>query len=230
MKNPIHPVQRPFSQTAFSSGFTLIEIMVVIVIISILMTAGVMGLRNLSAGKGTSSAISNCEALFNEARTIAVSKRCKVRVLVDTDDINSDNYLTRVVIAQQKFDNNGDPIDNEWLLSSRAYRLPDATYFSLEYSKQRDGSDLPDFNLTGDNISTNYQGQYTYYEFNDEGLFVTPGASFIVGAGIRPKGQEPRFVKSSERDLMGFVIWKNGRTSSYRNPEHMNIDESKKTF
>lgn len=230
MKNPNQPLHHAFSLKGLSSGFTLIEIMVVIVIISILMTAGVMGLKNLSAGKGTSSAISNCEALFNEARTIAVAKRCKVRVLVDKNDINSGSYLTRVVIAEQKSDENGDPIDNEWLLSSRAYQLPDATYFSLEYSKLHDGSDLPEFNLAGENVSSNYQGRYLYYEFNDEGLFANPGASFILGAGIRPKGQNPRFAKSSALDLAGFVIWKNGRTSSYRNPEHMDIDPSKKNF
>ncbi len=230
MKNLIKPLQRRFTTSTLLSGFTLIEIMIVIVIISILMTAGVAGLKNLSAGKGTSTAISNCEAMFTEARTIALSKRCKVRVLVDTDDIDSDNYLSRVLIAHQKFDADGEPIDNEWLIASRAYRLPGATYFSLEYSKKRDGSALPDFSLSGDNVSTQYEGRYIYYEFNDEGILSEPGASFIVGGGVRPKGQQPRFVKSSEKDLAGFVIWKNGTTSNYRNPEHMEIDGSQKTF
>lgn len=66
------------------------------------MTAGVMGLKNLSVGKGTSSAIATCESLFNEARTVAISKRCNSRLMVDIDNSSSDNYLRRIVIAHQK--------------------------------------------------------------------------------------------------------------------------------
>ncbi len=62
-----------------------------------------------------------------------------------------------------------------------------------------------------------YAGKYAYYEFNSEGIFPGAGASFIVASGARPKGQEPKVTKSAERDFAGFVIWRNGRTSTYRN-------------
>jgi prepilin-type N-terminal cleavage/methylation domain-containing protein len=248
MKNPSALLQLNPSCRKASSGFSLIELLIVILIISILMTAGVMGLKNLSAGKGTSSAISTCESLFNEARTIAISKNCNSRLMVDIDDINSDNYLRRVVIAHQYIDpNTGIVVPDTWILSSRAYFMPNGTYYSQEYSKLNDESDIPEkvmdlFSLDSsgskDKNLSQYSGRYVYYEFNAEGIpslildeksFI--GASFIIGGGIRRKGQEkPQFIRDAEKDMAGFVIWRNGRTSTYRNPEHMKIYSSRKNF
>jgi len=212
------------------SGFSLIEILIVILIISILMTAAVMGLKNLSAGKGTSSGISSCESLFNEARTIAISKRCNSRLMVDVDDVDSDTYLRRVVIAHQKINDDGTVDPNSWVLANRAYFIPAGTFYSREYSKLEDGADIPEESMSGDNFSTRYAGNYAYYEFNSEGVSMNPGASFIIGGGIRPKGQQPRLIKGAKKDLAGFVIWRNGRTSTYRNPEHMEIDSAQSNF
>ena len=194
------------------------------------MTAGVMGLKNLSVGKGTSSAIATCESLVNEARTIAISKHCNSRLMVDIDSSSSDNYLRRIVIAHQKINDDGTISPNEWILASRAYFLPVATFYSREYSKLTDGGNILNASMTGGNFTALYAGNYAYYEFNAEGIALEAGASFIIGGGIRPKGQEPRFIRDAEKDMAGFVIWRNGRTSAYRNPEHMNIDSSKKNF
>jgi prepilin-type N-terminal cleavage/methylation domain-containing protein len=230
MKKPLAPLRWNSSYRNASSGFTLIEILVVILIISVLMTAGVMGLKNLSGGKSTSSAISTCESLFNEARTIAISKRCNSRLMVDIDDASSDNYLRRVVIAHQKINDDGTSDPNEWVLASRAYIIPAATFFSREFSKLSDDTKIPEVNMSGGNFTARYSGNYAYYEFNGEGVSLNPGASFIIGGGIRPKGQEPRFIRDAEMDLAGFVIWRNGRTSTYRNPEHMDITGNPKNF
>jgi prepilin-type N-terminal cleavage/methylation domain-containing protein len=230
MKNPLVSNHSNYFFRKASSGFSLVEILIVILIISILMTAGVLGLKNLAAGKGTSSAISTCESLFNEARSIAISKRCKTRLLIDTDDNNKDEYLRRVAIAHQKINDDGTVDPNAWVISNRAYELPAATYYSKEYSKLADGANIPEANMSGENFTARYAGNYAYYEFNAEGVSLNPGASFIIGAGIRPKGQEPRFIADAEKDVAGFVIWRNGRTSTYRNPEHMEIDSNQKNF
>jgi prepilin-type N-terminal cleavage/methylation domain-containing protein len=230
MNNPFVIAYTNHTYRKTNSGFSLVEMLVVILIISILMTAGVMGLKNLSAGKGTSSAISTCESLFNEARSIAVSKRCKTRVMVNINDNNDDEYLTRVVIAHQKINDDGTIDQNSWVLANRAYALPTGTYYSREYSKLDSGGDIPNASMAGENFTALYAGNYAYYEFNAEGISLNPGASFIIGAGIRPKGQEPRFIKAAEKDVAGFVIWRHGRTSTYRNPEHMKIDNAQKNF
>lgn len=226
MKNPaISRVFNHFSKKP-TRGFTLIEVLIVIAIISILMTAGVLGLKDLAAGKGTSSAIATCESLFNEARSIAISKRCKARLMVDVDDADQDNYLRRLVIAHERINDDGTIAENEWVLASRGYVMPNGTYFSGVLSKLNDGTDIPEEEIAGDGISSRYAGRYAYYQFNSEGVFENPGASFIVGAGVRPKGQEPRITKSAERDFAGFVIWRNGRTSAYRSPEQMDGSDS----
>lgn len=230
MKKPLSPLQSNHLSRKASLGFTLIEILIVILIISVLMSAGVMGLKNLAAGKGTSSAIATCESLFNEARTIAISKRCNSRVMIDVNDIDSDDYLRRVVIAHQKINDDGTIDPTAWVLANRAYSIPAATFYSREYSKLVDDADIPEENMSGENFTARYSGNYAYYEFNAEGVSLNPGASFIIGGGIRPKGQEPRLIKDAEKDIAGFVIWRNGRTSSYRNPEHMEIDTSQKNF
>ncbi len=213
-------------------AFTLIEILIVIAIIAILMSIAAIGIGNLSAGKGTSTAIATTESLFDEARSIAVSKRCKARVMIDIDDPTDDRYLRRVVIAHERIDDTGNAVANEWVLASRGYNMPQGTYFSKEYSKLKDGYPIPiEPNLTGTNISADFQGKYAYYEFNAEGIFLQSGASFIIGTGIRPKGEEfPKVTKAAQKDFAGFTIWRNGRTSIFRTLDQMGIPDVPTTF
>jgi len=210
-----------FSGKCRLPGFTLIEILTVIAIITILMAAGAIGIGNLNAGKGVTSAVATCESLFEEARTIAVSKRCKTRVMVDISDVNSENYLRRVVIAHEKINDDGSVDPANWVLASRGYDMPKGTYFSVEYSALAGGGRIREVSLGGADVKADYQGEYAYYEFNGEGIFEDAGSSFVVGGGIRPKGREPKTTKGAARDFSGFVVWRNGRTSNYRNPEQI---------
>ena len=209
-------------------GFTLVEVLVVIAIMSVLMTAGSIGLGNINAGKGTTSAVATCESLFEEARTIAISKRCKARILIDTNNIASPNYLRRVVIVHEKINPDGTVIANNWVLAGRSYTMPPGTFFSRTYSLKDTGGAMDSVNLA--NVSTSYSGNYLAYEFNSEGIITSPGARFIVGSGIRKKGSNPQTDKSAGRDFGGFVTWRNGRTSIYRSPEQMNIPSTATTF
>jgi len=58
------PVQSHRGRAAFS----LVELLVVILIISILMTVGAYTVGGLTGGKGVTAAIANVEALVDEAR------------------------------------------------------------------------------------------------------------------------------------------------------------------
>jgi prepilin-type N-terminal cleavage/methylation domain-containing protein len=212
-------------------AFTLVEVLIVIAIISILMTIAAIGIGNLSAGKGTATAIATTESLFDEARSIAVSKRCKARVMIDIDDPTDDRYLRRVVIAHERIDDTGNVVANEWVLSSRGYVMPQGTFFSKEYSVLKDGSKIPEIQLTGTNVTADFQGKYAYYEFNAEGIFLQPGASFILGTGIRQKGEtSPKVTKSAQKDFAGFTIWRNGRTSTFRTLVQMGLPDSPTNF
>lgn len=208
-----------------SSGFSLIELLTVIAIISILMTVGAIGIGSILGGKGTTSGVSSAESIFEEARSTAVSKRTRARVLIDVSDPkNQANYLRRMLVAYEELDENGNPQEGMWTISSRGVSLPDQTYFSRDFSKrnQETGAQLEEMTLS--NVNRNFLGEYLYYEFNGEGISTNPGASFIVGTGAREIGaKQPRVTASTKKDFGGFIVWRNGRTSIFRSPDQMNL-------
>lgn len=228
----LKPFQNRENSRRFLKAFTLIEVLVVIAIISILISIGAIGLGNLSAGKGTSTAIATTESLFEEARIIAVSKRCKARLMIFTGEPTDERYLRRVVVAHERINDDGTVAADEWILSSRGYIMPNGTFFSKEYSSLENGDSIPEITLSaGLNVTEDFAGTYAFYEFNSEGVFTSPGAKFVIGTGIRPNDAiQPRVTKSAEKDFAGFVIWRNGRTSTFRSPDQMGIPDEPTTF
>jgi prepilin-type N-terminal cleavage/methylation domain-containing protein len=205
-------------------GFSLIELLVVILIISLLLTLGAVGLRGITGGNGVGAAVATSEAVFDEARSIAVGKGTKARVLVDVNDPqDTETYLRRIVVAYQKLDEQGEPTQ-EWELASRALNLPEKTFFSRSYSKKNHETESGQIDEMTLSINKRaFDGRYVYYEFNSEGICTTPGASFVVGSGMRPTGEEPRVTGDGKRDFAGFVVWRNGRTSLFRGPDQIGI-------
>ncbi len=210
-------------------GFTLVEMLVVIAIIGILLTAGAVGLKAMG-GKGVSSGAATAEALFEEARTTAVARNIRACVLVAKElDNNSPEDLKRIVVAYEETDENGDPVkpddpNPEWVLSSRGTVLPEQTYFSESLSRNdhaEDRGSIKTVNLT--DAKTNYIGEYYIYRFNGEGICEDPGCSFVIGSGIRNTSvssseSKPKVSGGAKRDFAGFVIWRNGGTSVFRSP------------
>jgi prepilin-type N-terminal cleavage/methylation domain-containing protein len=230
---PIFPNQFPkpmdsqssVNHSSRASGFTLVEMLVVIVIMSILMTAGAIGLSGMG-GKGVSSGVASVEALFDEARAIAVGQRTRARVLVakDLDNVPEAN-LRRVVVAREALKADGSVDTDKWELVSRPLILPDQVYFSQEYSRKDHDSGTGEPEVMGLQGKASTAGDYYYYEFNSEGICTTPGASFVLGTGTRPLNakpdERPRVTAAGKRDFGGFVVWRNGRTSSFRSPEQI---------
>lgn len=222
------------------AAFTLVEMLVVIAIISILMTVGSVGLSGLG-GKGVTSGVTTAEALFDEARTTAVGRNIRSCVLVAKAlNNNPAEDLRRILVAYEPVDADGKPTtpdgaDPAWVLSSRGAVLPEQTYFSSKFSKKDHAGDgvVQSITLTG--AKKTYEGEYFIYEFNAQGICKTPGASFIIGAGARNTSRSatlapPRTTGSGKRDFGGFVIWRNGRTSVFRNPQQMNLPSTTTDF
>ena len=212
-------------RAARKAGFSLIELLAVIAIVSVLMTVGAIGIGSILSGKGTTSGVASAESVFAEARSTAVSKQSRARVLVDvTDPKSRDNYLRRMLVAYEDLDDNGTPIKNQWVISGRAVVLPDQVFFSRDFSKksQEGGSELPSMTLS--NVNRSFAGDYLYYEFTGEGICTSPGASFVIGTGGREAGApQPHITASTKKDFGGFIVWRNGRTSLFRNPDQMNL-------
>jgi len=218
------------------AGFSLIELLTVIAIISVLMTVGAIGIGSLLGGKGVTSGVASAESVFDEARSTAVSQRTKARVLIDATDPSKPSYLRRMLVAYEELDDEGNPKNDQWTISNRGLMLPDQVYFSRVYSKKSltGGGELDKMSLT--NVARDFRGEYYYYEFNAEGICRPPSATdtvgtekpgnatFVIGTGVREvNSEEPRVTASTKRDFGGFVIWRNGRTSIFRNPNQINI-------
>ena len=63
-------------------AFTLVELLVVITIITVLLTIGAVGLKNMSKAGGISAAVPVAEAIFAEAKAQAIGSGNKSRFLV----------------------------------------------------------------------------------------------------------------------------------------------------
>jgi prepilin-type N-terminal cleavage/methylation domain-containing protein len=216
-------------------GFTLVEMLVVIAIISIIMTAGSIGLSNLG-GRGVTSGVDTCEALVDEARSLAIGKNLRSAVLVAKELANnSAEDRRRILVAHEETNDEGnakepDNASPNWVITSRGAVLPEKTFFSERFSKKNheagtDGIDSIDDTKIVDAKSA-YRGSYYVYQFNAQGMPKDPGSSLVIGAGTRLTAQPasthpPKVSGSAKRDFGGFVIWRNGSTSVFRSPDQI---------
>ena len=210
-------------------AFTLVEMIVVMTIITILLTVGALGLKNLTKASGVSAGVPVAEATFAEARAIAIGKGTRARVMIDADQTDDERYLRYLVIAY--FDED----TSRWVTESQGSFLPKSVYYSQTYSKVSHSSGgLADFSnlatldiyasTTQLNRNEKLSGPYFYYEFNSEGNVTTPGASFVVGVGAKtPGAAKPRADAAGAKNFGGFVVWKKGSTSVFRHPDQIGI-------
>lgn len=225
-------------------AFTLVEMLVVIAIMSVLMTAGAIGLGNLG-GKGVTSGVATAEALFAEARATAVGRGLRSCVLVAKTLKNAPaDDLRRILVATEEVDPTTgqakDPtsLSPSWELASRGAVLPDQTFFSAKLSNKtgnEKGSSVSIDTIQSTKIKgvkSSYEGEYYIYMFNSQGLAADPlgakgfggGSSFVIGSGARAaskssKDAPPKVTASGKKDFGGFIVWKNGWTSVFRNPD-----------
>ncbi len=205
-------------------AFTLVEMLVVVIIMAILMTAGAIGLSGMT-GKSVTSSVASAESLFDEARLLAVSQQTRARVLIAQSLTNNPNdNLRHILVASADLD----PLTGvekspvSWTLSNRGVILPDQAYFSKAYSfkvQKTSIGTIPSETPTLTGAKSAYAGSYFYYEFNSEGICTTPGAGFVIGNGARRAvDASPVVTAAGKRDFGGFVVWRNGRTSVFRSP------------
>ena len=219
-------------------AFTLVELIVVITIITILLTVGALGLKNLSKASGVTATVPIAEAVFAEARAIAIGRGTAARVLIYADKNDEERYLRFMLVAYLDK-------DGKWIAENRGTSLPDGIYFSQKLSKvdhaaSTDSSynikqlSLDIYNPPKDSSSDpvknqRLSGSYYLYEYNSEGDAVDPRegekykvSSFVIGVGSKQPGVDnPKASDAGAKNFSGFVVWRKGSTSVFRHPDQI---------
>jgi prepilin-type N-terminal cleavage/methylation domain-containing protein len=215
------PINR--APSVLRRAFTMVEILAVIAVIAILMSVAAVGVQRMDEGQATAAAVSVTEAIFDEARSAAIGRGTRARVVLHNDSSpdQRDRYLRFLAVAIEK--------DGNWEFDSRGTTLPSGVYYD-KLATDEAGSKISDIGTYG-TMSIALPGDKRnevncyYWEFNSEGLCVdadnpgSPGAPFVLAGGVLPPNEDTPRVKGNNRT--GFVVWRNGRTSIFRNPEHI---------
>jgi len=207
--------------------------MAVMAVIAVLLSVAAVGIQNIDRGQATTSAAAVTEALFDEARSAAVGRGTRARLLIHNDLNDGDpedraRFLTFMCVAVLTSDAEGNP-GGQWEVITRGTSLPNGVYFSEKESEEVASKiNVGKFGrmsiaLPGDSRQAK---QCIYYEFNSEGVCVdsdsngaAPGAAVVLIGGARLRDEEEPRLRGNNK--VGFVIWRNGRTSLFRNPEQI---------
>lgn len=215
-----------------ANGFSLLELLVVISLIAVLMTVGSFGIKNFSKASGVSSGVPIAQGVFAQARALAIEKGTDTRVLVhfynNTLRLNRERMLRYMVVQYFGDPNNtpSDPSDDEWVTASKGVKLPEGVFYSVSLSNR---GDAPNTTQSSGNLPGGAVQNCRTYEFNSQGIITQPEPDgndvprFVIRAGSLAPGQtEPTAVSGAgERNVGGFVIWRNGRTSVFRHPDQV---------
>lgn len=226
-------------------GFTLLEMLVVLTIIATLLSLSSWGLtvfsKNRSVGVGVDLAAGQLALAKNAARNEpgeAPNQGGRARLLIHTDnsrtDILSRERHLRYMVIQRLSDDNGtpEPEDDVWEIAGKGIYLPKHAFYSPSLSNQPDLSPpvlIPtiDVILPGDTETS----KCDYFEFVGCGtistVLVNPAVGekaprLVISGGSKPPGSaEP--IRVNNKNVGGFVIWRNGSTHLIRHPEQVGL-------
>lgn len=208
-------------EIAGCKGFTLVEMLGVLLIMAIFLGMGINMVRNLDQGKSISAAVALSEGIFDQARAAAMSRGTAARVVIHNDPADSERFRRYLAVAVLENQSN-DPLNpsEQWVVKQRGVLLPQGSFFD-----QR-GSGLIGSRLAPNSMSIPLPGEQQgaincfFYEFNGQGILTSPGpgAGYVLFRGaLPPNATEPIPVTNpdSQRpaDPGGFVIWKQGNSS-----------------
>ncbi len=177
-------------RTRLRKGFTMVELLVVMVIMSLLMTMAASVLRDAGKGRGIDSGVDLLESMVREARATAQGNDTCTRLVVvnEPNDRSADSRHLRFITVQMlrkesnargQYDGTEVEMDGRWVSVSSGVMLPPGVYFSPYYSKPLDWADGTAGSMIGQEtarLSGKGQTRVYYIEFDEKGRFVAPMA------------------------------------------------------
>ncbi len=177
-------------RTRLRKGFTMVELMVVMVIMALVMTMAAGVLRDAGKGRGVESGVDLLESMVREARATAQGNDTCTRLVIvnEPSDKSADSRHLRFITVQmlRKDDNarglyDGTDVetDGRWVSVSSGAMLPPGVYFSPHYSKPLGWVDGAAGTMIGQEtarLSGKGQTRVYYIEFDEKGRFVAPMA------------------------------------------------------
>ncbi len=177
-------------RTRLRRGFTMVELLVVMVIMAVLMTMASSVLRDAGKGRGVDSGVDLLETMVREARATAQGNDTCTRIVIvnePKDRSANSRHLRFMTVQMLRKEQNarglydGTDVESEgrWVSVSSGVMLPPGVYFSPHYSKPLDWADGAAGTMIGQEtarLSGKGQTRVFYIEFDEKGRFVAPMA------------------------------------------------------
>ncbi len=178
------------ARTRLRKGFTMVELMVVMVIMAVLMTMAGGVLRDAGKGRGVDSGVDLLETMVREARATAQGNDTCTRLVIvnEPQDTSANSRHLRFMAVQMlrkeqnvrgQYDGTDVGAEGRWVSVSAGVMLPPGVYFSPYYSRPLDWADGASGTMIGQEsarLSGKGQSRVYYIEFDERGRFVAPMA------------------------------------------------------
>ena len=208
-------------------GFTLVEMLVVITIISILLAGGAAVMRSGTEASSVRAAGDTLQSLVDQARSAAIGRGTEARLLIANNSTDDERYLRMalVVVAEAIPDTDNDPTTVEWVWKPLGgpRELPTGVFYTKDLGSTlssdgvlSDWDSLRYSNVTGSTqfgraLETDYgdAGDWISLVFDSNGRVINPGLTenplLAVNLGYID-GTDVEIADRFDRYVEGFVV------------------------